>query len=154
MSHSLSHQLFCSGAQAFEDLAFLMPMPSEHTAAPEGGYAAAAAVHFRGPMDGRLVLAVSPDLLPALAANMLGEDEPPAPEQQQDALGEMANVLCGNLLPAVAGVEKVFRLDAPRIGAAADLLADTGRARAATRLELDEGCAGVWLFVDLEGDQP
>jgi hypothetical protein len=32
---------------------------------------------------------------------------------QRDALGEVANVVCGNLLPLVAGAEAVFRLSAP-----------------------------------------
>jgi len=64
----------------------------------------------------------------------------------RDALGEVANVVCGNLLPEIAGRDAVFRLDAPRAfdgagcghgtpAAALSLGVDGGRAELALHLE-------------------
>jgi len=41
-----------------------------------------------------------------------GLAEPPSPAEQRDALHEVANVICGSLLPAIAGTDQVFTLAA------------------------------------------
>ena len=46
---------------------------------------------------------------------MLGQEEPPPEPTQKDALGEIVNVICGNLLPSIAGPEPVFDISAPEI---------------------------------------
>jgi CheY-specific phosphatase CheX len=107
-----------------------------------------ASVSFHGAARGRVVVAVADTLLPAIAANMLGADAAPEPQLQQDALGEVANVLCGTLLPAIAGPAAVFRLDAPRALDPADAAhPGPGETLAgAARLTLDEGDAVALLF--------
>ncbi len=125
MSNTTDRLLQRATASTFEELAFLFPdaeCTEEQDAAPLD---AAVTVEFHGPMRGRLVLRVSSVLLPAIAANMLGEEESRQVPLQRDALGEMANVVCGNLLPLVAGADAVFRLDAPRWHAADAPAADT-----------------------------
>jgi CheY-specific phosphatase CheX len=123
----------------FEELAFALP-------AGDGGAVAAktvsAQVAFHGPFAGRVVLTVDEAMLPTLAANMLGVEEPPPAADQKDALGELANVLCGNLLPAIAGTEHVFLLDAPAPGE------DGGAPTAAVTLALDVGTARASLYCD------
>jgi hypothetical protein len=47
---------------------------------------------------------------------MLGAEPPVAPRLTRDALGEIANVVCGNLVPSLGGPEDVFHLDAPEVG--------------------------------------
>lgn len=96
----------------FEDLGFLFPERVE-TLPPTPGRVAA--VTFHGPVPGRLELFVSAELLPVLAANMLGIGEAPALALQEDALREMANVVCGNVVPALAGAAAVVHLDAPTL---------------------------------------
>ncbi len=99
----------------FEELALLFP---EHELSPEQAAApleVAVSVEFRGPRRGRLVLRASSNILSSIAANMLGEDASRERPLQRDALGEIANVICGNLLPAIAGVAAVFHLSAPRV---------------------------------------
>jgi hypothetical protein len=87
------------------------------------------------------VLTVDEAMMPALAANMLGVDEPPPPPaDQRDALGELANVLCGNLLPEIAGTEHVFLLAAPAPGD------ERGTPTAAVTVPLDLGTARASLF--------
>jgi CheY-specific phosphatase CheX len=70
-------------------------------------------VSFSGPYCGTLYLSISDSILPKLAANMLGEDTPPAEELQCDALGEFANVICGNLLPKIGGTQAVYDVGVP-----------------------------------------
>jgi CheY-specific phosphatase CheX len=100
-------------SSTFEDLAFLVLEDECTEAQAAAPLDAAVAVEFHGPVRGRLVLRVSSSLLPVIAANMLGEEQARHVPLQRDALGEVANVVCGNLLPLVAGAEAVFRLSAP-----------------------------------------
>src|SRR5205814_545845 len=130
-------------AATFEQLAFQLPLPPGAGARVDP-HQLVAAVEFRGPFDGRLEVGVSDRLLPAVAASMLGQDEPPPAAEQQDALRELANVICGNLLPRLAGSEPVFLLDAPRIDAAPA----THPLAAETDISFDEGSATLRLFVD------
>jgi len=99
----------------FEDLGFLLPddtVSEEQAAAP---LCASARIRFHGPTEGWLCIRLYGNFLPEVTANMLGEDEVPSMEDQADALGELSNVICGNLLPAVAGLEAVYNLDAPDV---------------------------------------
>lgn len=134
-------------ASTFEDLAFLFLEPEcseEQAAAPLD---AAVSVDFHGPVRGRLTVRVSSRLMPTIAANMLGEEQARQVPLQRDALGEVANVVCGNALPLIAGAGAVFRLDAPR------WIADEPRARdgdaPAARIAggVDDGRAEVELFL-------
>jgi CheY-specific phosphatase CheX len=147
----LTERLQETGALAFEELAFVYTdreVPAERRAIPA---TAEVRVGFRGPMSGELLVRVHGELLATLATNMLGEVEPPADRLQRDALGEIANVICGNLLPAVGGASNVFRLDAPAVR---DLRreassAPSGRPMARAELALgDDGWAELELYVE------
>ena len=62
------------------------------------------------------MMTVSEGVLTELSANMLGvDDQDTDREQRLDALKETINILCGNLLPALAGKEAVFDIGAPKI---------------------------------------
>ena len=76
-----------------------------------------ASIHFRGAAEGELFLEVSEELLPVIGMNMLGLDDENALtyEEQKDAFCELLNVICGNLLPAVAGEKAVFNIDSAEI---------------------------------------
>ncbi|HEY3267046.1 MAG TPA: chemotaxis protein CheX [Armatimonadota bacterium] len=142
----MQQELYQAAAQTFEALAFLSPVPPEEADARQGQLDQAVCVAFRGPFCGRLELRTCAGLMPALAENMMGEDAPPTLDQQRDALGEVANVICGNVLPAIAGSREVFHLDAPRFVTACE--PETPPA-ASVRMCLDAGCAEVLLFTDL-----
>jgi two-component system chemotaxis response regulator CheY len=100
--------------RTLEDLAFVFPVdddaPQNLAAAP--ALEIAAAVKFDGPMSGRLVLSTTRDSLSAIAANMLGlmEEERAELDEQADALMELVTIICGALLPALAGHGPVFSL--------------------------------------------
>lgn len=121
----------------FEQLAFAQPLdgPTE-----PAGSTVAREVAFAGPFGGRVVVTVEQAMLPALAANMLGADDPPPESEQEDALGEVTNVLAGHLLPAIAGSEHVFTLTAPR-PATAD-----GKPTARACVALDLGRVAVGYY--------
>ncbi|MFQ6099049.1 MAG: chemotaxis protein CheX [Armatimonadota bacterium] len=148
---SLDQTLSRVAERAFEGLAFMFSM-SEDEADAAGSPSAAARVAFAGPLRGELVVSVSESMLPDLAANMLGLDDAVSPtsEEQQDALKELANVVCGHLLPEIAGAEAVFDVRAPGI-LSSERLAQRCLQRkpsATARLWLDAGRATVMLFVD------
>jgi CheY-specific phosphatase CheX len=113
MTSLSSSPLHTAASSTFEALAFLVPS-ADPTAAEQGApYAHAVSVAVLGPFSGRLELRVSADVARSVAENMLGADDAD-PMLVRDALGELTNVVCGNLLPELAGRRAVFQLSAPR----------------------------------------
>jgi len=152
MSNSLRPRLYSATAQTFENLGFLLPSSDLNDEQRSARVVAMVEVGFRGKFGGRVVLGVSAGVLPTMAGNMLGEDGDSLPrEMQLDALGELANVICGNVLPEIAGLAETFALSPPRA------VAEWGPAPPACRVEvgLDEGRAEVRLFLEREaGEDP
>jgi CheY-specific phosphatase CheX len=144
--------LLTAATSTFESLALLFA-----EVPPSGAQASAPLTHavrvaFAGPCAGALDVAVSDDLAVALAANMLGLDPEAVRADagvRQDAVGELANVVCGNVLPLVAGREAVFHLAAPvaRSVAAATAAPPHGAALTET-LGVDGGRAVLTLVLD------
>jgi hypothetical protein len=102
-------------------------------------------VSFEGPKTGKLVISTCRSLLPILAANILGDELQPTELQQMDALGEVANIVCGNVLPAVFGPKDPFLLGPPRAIDPAAIPADPA---AEVRLVLEERPVELRLFVN------
>jgi CheY-specific phosphatase CheX len=148
MHDELNQLLRTVAEETFESLAFMFSMGDESEPGA-GAEMAWAGVRFSGPFSGRLTLAVSQRALPALAGNMLGLDDSEAatPDQQHDGLKELANVVCGNLLPKIAGKQALFEIAAPEL--LAGEASSGGAEQAATAyLTLDEGEARIALFVE------
>ena len=118
-----SEALRQSAEETFANLAFMFITED----APDGSEPKppwlAVTLSFSGPLNGRLSMRVSSEVPAPLAANMLGlaDDESPTAEQQQDALRELLNVICGNMLPILAGSDEVFDVGAPNIVDASEL---------------------------------
>ena len=132
-----------------EQMAFLLPMPPDDAAEAEPDDARLhAAITFDGPFGGELLMSISQGVLPELACNMLGlMGEEPTAQQQHDAVKELLNVVCGNLLPEIASPQDVFNVHPPRI------LADPPAQPAAApdsqaEVCFDTGRASLWLYVD------
>ena len=150
MSHSLDKLLLRVAEGIFEGLAFMLTMlEDEATDLPSG--AAVAAVDFEGPFQGRLLISLADQMLPELATNMLGLEEQASPTllQQHDALKELANVVCGNLLPEIAGSEAEFNVSAPFLASNdfPGLPPSDQRLAAKARLILDSGEVNLALFL-------
>ena len=119
MTSTTHSPLLAAATSTFESLALLLPdaEPSADQLAA-GPLAWGVALAFDGPLGdapgGTLIVRTTDDVARAVAANMLGLDAADDPRLVQDALGELANVICGNVLPELAGREAVFHLAAPR----------------------------------------
>ena len=145
MTSIMRSPLATASTATFEALGLVLPdaEPSaEQLAAP---LARGVRVTFAGPLAGAVTVRASDDVAATLAANMLGVDVVDGGDPLvRDALGEMANVICGNVLPELAGRAAVFHLGAPQT-----LAADAGEApAAAVTLGVDAGRAEIALFVD------
>jgi len=159
METNLSETLFQVAEKTLESLAFMFCFPGEPEEMPAESLTTVDA-DFSGPFDGVLRMTVTEEVLPELAVNMLGMEESDAIslDEQQDALGEALNVICGNLLPAIAGKKAIFEIARPRVVPSDDCDARVkGKIRQAdTCLELEEGACELQLFTDepltVEGD--
>ncbi len=152
MNNKYNEELYRVAEETLASLAFIMPLDPDEEAPDETDARLVASVSFTGPFDGTLFLSVPAGLLRELSANMLGaeDDEEPPIDEQHDAFAEALNVICGNLLPVIAGAEVVFDVHAPeiltdsRIPDEVEQLAPAGSAR----LALDAGSAELTLFID------
>jgi len=156
MYDQLDKTLHWVAEEVFASLAFMLPRSPEEPDIQYGeacNEMSAVSIEFTGPLNGALVVAIGGEVLEELATNMLGLDEncpPPADDRQRDALGELANVICGNLLTAIWGEEATCTIDPPHLleQDMAVEMAYSGRPAATVRLNLARGHAQVTLFCD------
>lgn len=139
--------------QVFESVAYVSLRPEEDEVGVDlRGDMVKAAVAFKGPFNGQLQIEVPRSLLPELACNMLGEDEdsPGINAQGMDALGELTNIICGNLLERLAGPGPIFNLGAPKIQSIvySARVATEAKPKAQAKIFLETGWAVLALFVD------
>lgn len=156
MPLELARHLEAAAERVFEQLGFLFSAPLE--APPEGPRVAARArILFRGVRQGSLELAIEKRVLDDLTRNLVGEEgeadflglpqapAPVDPELEADCLKEAANVICGNVLAALAGDGEPWQLDAPELLPPGDLHVSPGAEECRLYLEVGEGWAGVRL---------
>jgi hypothetical protein len=137
-----------SARKTFEDMCFMYPMPELADIQKVLPVEAAVQVKYRGSFTGTLVIRTAGGLLRALAANMLGDDAPSL-QQQQDALGEVANMICGNVLPAISGGRDQYVIEGPTVIRELSRSPDRhGEPIAATVLYLDKGRADLMVYLD------
>jgi len=84
---------------------------------PQGVDYVQASMTFSGKMSGALSLTVPSFMCTKIAANVLGMevDDELVMARGTDALREVLNVTCGNVLTAIAGQEPIFNLTVPTI---------------------------------------
>jgi len=152
MKAQIDQTIISTAIGTMEKLAFLFSFPDEERMDAFPGPAIAAKIGFNGLFSGSLALRMSSSVLPELAVNMLGldDEEETNPKLHLDAFKEMLNVICGNMLPALAGQEAEFSIEAPQI------IADDGQgetiefqqAASIVRLMLEDGYCDLVLFID------
>lgn len=149
MHRKIKKRLYRVTEDVLEKLAFMFSYPEDDREAIDRSSAIAVQVSFDGPFSGKLLTLITASLLPELAANMLGvENEDTTRDQQFDALKELQNIICGNLLPAIAGKQATFNVSTPEI-----LLSSTAEATAAqeicmAKLSLEEGECDLYFYMD------
>jgi chemotaxis protein CheY-P-specific phosphatase CheC len=142
MSKKLETELYKAATLAFEEVVFLLPTPEINEQQLNTPVEAAVSVEFEGPFSGNLLLRVCGGLLPVIAANMLGEEEVKSQNLQYDALGEIANIICGNMLPGIAGSKEIFHVSPPKRADSTDL-----PPVAEAQLGIGQGRADMLLFI-------
>jgi CheY-specific phosphatase CheX len=114
-------------SEVLANMAFLFTEPPADPPLEEVGRLECS-IAYRGPTRGRLSLRCTPQFALTLAANLLDID-PESPEaalQGQDALKELLNVLCGQLVTTLYGQEDAFELTIPVITRPTEALAANG----------------------------
>ena len=113
--NELVSDVFC---EVLEKLAFMFgeAVEKEELASDTSEYIRAM-MSFTGAMSGKLGLVVPKEMCPEIAANVLGmdPDDELVAAQAIDALKEVLNVVCGNVLTALAGERAMFDLSVPEI---------------------------------------
>ncbi len=152
MNTRLAQTLLEVTEQTCEVLAFMFPMPPPEDECDSDEDVACVGVEFSGPFDGALALRMPEEMMATLAANMLGL-APDATDRRQheDAFKELCNVVCGNLLPAIAGSEPLFSVGSPHICAMGRI---SGEDVIVTRAWLSEGWVEACLSIEKEADLP
>jgi CheY-specific phosphatase CheX len=74
-------------------------------------------IEFTGPVHGSLTIECSEILSQKLAANLLGTEQDNMETQANswDALAELINVVCGNLVTSIYDSDRPFNLSSPQI---------------------------------------
>ena len=145
---SIERELHDCCRAAFEQLCFMFDMPELAESQAGDPVAAVAEVRFRGGTSGRLVLETTAPLFAAAAAQMLGTGQTTL-QQQQDAIGELANVICGNVLPALSRRAQRYSIGRPAI--IRDIPGYRRRVavpEASASVNFDQGRASVALYLD------
>jgi CheY-specific phosphatase CheX len=148
MNSSAEKILYRKAALIFEELGFLMPRSDN--AEISRADRTSAIVNFKGPFSGCLIVSLNSGMLSLLSSNMLGEDDQSNALMERDSLGEIANVICGNALPAIYGFEPVFHLEAPALLEDADSVINglEYKKEAEVHVSFDTGSAVVSLLVE------
>ena len=109
--------LFKVACEVFETAAFAMVEPPEEAVepVPKGDEVLATLVEFTGPFRGAVAIAAPKTLARTLGSNMLclEDDVMESTVEKHDALKEVLNMICGRLLPAIAGPKLEFKIGAP-----------------------------------------
>lgn len=142
----MTTKLLEAAASTFEQLGFLFADFEMDPVQQEAQVRVVARVDFVGPLEGSLELHLAGDLLRRLAANMLGEEGLTTEQIMHDALGEVTNVVCGNVLPTLAGPRAVFDLATPVVAASRVGWPDAGAPAAQGSLGLEDGRVDLILY--------
>lgn len=111
----LLSSVFCD---AMEKLAFMFGEPAEGDELfPTGKNYLTAGMTFTGDMSGEISITVAEEMCMEIAANILGinADEEQAMNLAIDALKEVLNVTCGQVLTAIAGEKALINLSIPQV---------------------------------------
>ena len=134
-----------------EKLAFLFAAPLEEAASEDTEKLATVRVRFSGPVCGEMQLSLSRPVQAELAGNMLGAEDGSAlsEDEQHDALRELINVICGNLLPMIGGGAAEFNIQTPTVLAGGDpRISGFGPVAAVSQLSVESGICRVALQLD------
>lgn len=105
-------------------------------------------IEFTGPVNGLLSIECSESMTQKLAANLLGTEQENMETQANawDALAELLNVVCGNLVTTLYDSGRPFNLSSPQINVMAPAQEDDSRQQHPS----DDEAQSVFLLLDGE----
>ncbi len=145
MAASFTAPLLQATRATFEDVALLVTEPAPEWPA-DAGPRRTSSVEFHGARAGWLSLSISATVLTEVVANMLGRSAAVDGRIQDDALGELANIICGNVLAEFDAIQPGIHIRSPHIGDVMEPRASGPLTRALIRL--DCGAAEACLYVE------
>jgi hypothetical protein len=103
MKTQIEKVLIESTIRTLEDLCFMYQEPELKDTQENLPLEAASEVKFRSKdFNGTLLIESRGGLFSAIATNILSNDDPSS-QQKKDALGEIGNIICGNVVPSLGG---------------------------------------------------
>ena len=149
MKKQIENVLRESTIKTFEDICFIYQVPELKDDQKNLVLEAAAEVKFRGIFTGKLMIETRGGLFSAIASNMLS-NEVPSIQQKKDALGEIANIICGNVVPSLGRSEPEYKIESPICLNTDDLLKENKQEKplAEVTLNFNQGRADIKLFVN------
>jgi hypothetical protein len=141
-------------SETFESMVYMRALDTDACEEDTEASRTCASITFSGSSSGSLLFSVPRSILHVIACNILGQDanDPISMEDQQDALKEVLNVICGNLLPRLFNPHEVFDVHQPRIVSNAEIAAiseiygdDEPEAIASVRLDYGRVAIAMWL---------
>jgi CheY-specific phosphatase CheX len=157
--NEMNQLLFEAAKKILEESAFALvdPAHEDFEISAEDSGQKAFSIDFAGSFSGSLLFIMPSSLSVSLASTMLGEEEGSALDdlKTDDAMGELANIICGNLLPLIAGPREEFSLMKPRAISAGEYLHQKSRAdRLAAHASLYADECPVEIMVLIEEKEP
>jgi len=151
MSSELKEKIYDSAIRTFEMMCYMFPLDEDEVGEDDpcpDARCTTSLVTFDGASDGGMIIRADGDLVDAIAVNMLGSDDATT-EQKQGALCEIANIICGNVIPSFSDGEKISYIRPPRVVAAGEdphgLFRDMEKS-GPVRIHLDEGHADIVVY--------
>ena len=152
MEQQIRHILTVVANETLEKLAFMFAFADDERGNDGPPPAVTGRVDFNGYFSGALMMRISQGAVTELATNMLGLDDDCeiSDAEQQDAFKEMLNVICGNLLPAMAGDQIEFNIGPPAVLSEEDARMALSQADplCVARLMLEDGFCDLYFYAD------
>ncbi|MCE5211797.1 MAG: chemotaxis protein CheX [Deltaproteobacteria bacterium] len=149
MKTKIKKALEAASVNTFEDVCFMYQVPELKNSHKNLKLEAASAVRYRGDYTGMLLIETRGNLFSAIASNILST-ESPGLRQKKDALGEIANIICGNVVTSLGRGKLGYKIESPKALNKDDLLKKTGHEKpvAEITLNFNEGRADIKFFID------
>ncbi|MDI6402433.1 chemotaxis protein CheX [Balneolaceae bacterium ANBcel3] len=150
MEKTYSEDIYEIAMETFEMMCYMFPLdeseiePGQEEAIEEGVIAFA---RFDGASEGALAIQPAPELLEAIALNMLGTDEAGL-QEKEGALCEMVNIVCGNVAPFFSKDDQICIIRPPKIAGEEENTDELfkGMNKEEILIHLDEGSARIIVY--------
>lgn len=156
MSYSYKDKIYNIAANAFEVACYMFPLQEWEITEKEkiafDGNKIRSVISFNGAASGKMIFEPSSEnFLTAIAANMLGIEDPDEKEKS-GALCEIANIVCGNTVPLFAHDDQICFIEPPAV-LAGEVDMDEGMEtmkKESVQVFLDEGAVRITVYYAME----